>query len=227
MSSSLDLLARYQRIAPLYDLLDAPFEWGRQRVVRGEMFHGLSGLILDAGVGTGRNFPFYPNASEVAGIDLSPAMLKRAGPRRVRSSAPVELRVMDVTRLDFPDRSFDAVVASFLFCVLSEEQQLPALSELGRVLRPAGIIRLLDYVRPRQPFRRFVTRLWDPWIRRAFGASFDRAPERYLSEAGLRLVDARFVAADLIRLLEAGHANDETEKTLSASLEKSCPTFTI
>jgi ubiquinone/menaquinone biosynthesis C-methylase UbiE len=50
--------ARYQRIAPFYDLLDLAFEYGRYRKIRPQLFAGLSGLILDAGVGTGRNFPF-------------------------------------------------------------------------------------------------------------------------------------------------------------------------
>ena len=46
------------------------------------MFHGLSGRILDAGVGTGRNFPYYPPGNDIVGIDLSPAMLARAERRR-------------------------------------------------------------------------------------------------------------------------------------------------
>src|SRR5438132_13662666 len=97
---------RYQRIAWAYDLLDLPFEYGRYRKIRPQMFRGLSGRILDAGVGTGRNFPFYPPDSEVVGIDLSPAMLARAGRRLPTAMAPVELRQMDGTQLDFPDRSF-------------------------------------------------------------------------------------------------------------------------
>jgi SAM-dependent methyltransferase len=52
---------------------------------------GLSGLILDAGVGTGRNFPFYPHGAKIVGIDLSPAMLARAERRRPSAPAEVEL----------------------------------------------------------------------------------------------------------------------------------------
>src|SRR5205085_8119269 len=103
---------RYQRIAWVYDLLDLPFEYGRYRKIRPLLFRGLSGRILDAGVGTGRNFPFYPPGSEVVGIDLSPAMLARAERRRPTAAARVELRQMDVTRLGFPDRSFDAAIAT-------------------------------------------------------------------------------------------------------------------
>ena len=105
---------RYQRIAWAYDLLDLPFEYGRYRKIRPLLFRGLSGRILEAGVGTGRNFPFYPPDSEIVGVDLSPAMLARAERRRRTAATKVELRQMDVTQLNFPDRSFDAAVATFL-----------------------------------------------------------------------------------------------------------------
>src|SRR5256885_12979549 len=84
--------ARYQRIAPLYDILDLPFEYGRYRKIRPQLFAGLSGLILDAGVGTGRNFPFCPPGAKIVGIDLSPAMLARAARRRPSATAEIELR---------------------------------------------------------------------------------------------------------------------------------------
>ena len=89
---------RYQRIARFYDLLDLPFEYSRYRHIRPLLFRGLSGRLLDAGVGTGRNFPFYPRGAEVVGIDLSPAMLARAERRRGTAAASVQLQQMDVTK---------------------------------------------------------------------------------------------------------------------------------
>jgi demethylmenaquinone methyltransferase/2-methoxy-6-polyprenyl-1,4-benzoquinol methylase len=160
----LSTFERYQRIAPLYDLLDLPFEYGRYRRIRRLLFQGLSGRLLEAGVGTGRNFPFYPPGSTVVGIDISPAMLARAGRRRKSAAAEVELRQMDVTRLDFADRTFDGAVATFLFCVLPDQLQVPALKELGRVVKADGLIRLLEYMRPHQTVRRILARLWEPWI---------------------------------------------------------------
>ena len=194
--------ARYQRIAPFYDLLDLPFEYGRYRKIRPQLFAGLSGLILDAGVGTGRNFPFYPPGARIVGIDLSPAMLARAARRRPLSAAEIELRQMDVTQIELPDRHFDAAVATFLFCVLPDELQVPALRELGRVTKPGAVIRLLEYTRPQGAFRRTMTKLWEPWVRWAYGAGFDRRTEQHIPEAGLRLVQSRFVVDDLIKILE-------------------------
>lgn len=194
---------RYERIAPLYDLLDLPFEYRRYRQLRPLLFAGMNGLILDAGVGTGRNFPFYPSGAKAIGIDLSAAMLVRARQRLGHVRAEVELREMDVTHLDFPDHHFDNAVATFLFCVLPDELQTPALTEIKRVLKPSGILRLLEYTRPTDPFRRAITKLWQPWVHWAYGASFDRNTEQYVPAAGLQLTDSRFVVADLIKLITA------------------------
>jgi len=196
-------LERYERIAAFYDFLDLPFEYGRYRKIRPLLFEGLSGRLLDAGVGTGRNFPFYPPAAEVIGIDLSPAMLARAERRRGSAAAPVELRQLDVTRLDYPDRYFDAAVATFLFCTLPDELQVPALKELGRVVKAGGLIRLLEYTRPRGAIRRAITKIWEPWVYWAYGAGFDRRTEEHVPEAGLQLIDSRFVAGDLIKIITA------------------------
>ncbi len=196
------LFERYQRIAPLYDLLDYPFEHGRYQAIRPLLFEGLSGRVLDAGIGTGRNIPFYPPGAEMVGIDQSPAMLARATRRREELGAHVELKRMDVKHLDFPDGHFDAAVATFLFCVLPDADQEPALRELARVVKPGGMIRLLEYVRPEDALRRFIARLWEPWMNWAYGASFDRRTEAHARQAGLQIASARFLHADLIKLIE-------------------------
>lgn len=193
----------YNRISRLYDILDLPFEHGRYKPLRREMFKGVSGTILDAGVGTGRNFSFYPVDSKVFGIDLSPAMLGRARQRRGKLGTKVDLREMNVMEMNFTDNSFDAVVSTFLFCVLDAEHQLPALKELGRVCRPDGTIHILEYAYSENPLRRFIMKLWAPWVRFAYGAEFNRNTEQYLEAAGLDLVDKQFLYKDIIKLLTA------------------------
>lgn len=194
-------VARYQRIAPLYDFLDAGFERKRYSGLRPLLFENLEGELLDAGVGTGRNCAYYPPEAVVSGIDTSPAMLARAHERCPTLAASGRLYQMDVTDLRFPSASFDGAVASFLFCVLPDDQQVPALRELRRVVKPGGLIRLLEYVRPTGGLRRFITRLWQPWIAWAYGASFDRNTEQHVPAAGLELVESRFVVSDLLKLL--------------------------
>lgn len=197
----MDKRVRYAGIARFYDLLDLPFEYGRYRPLRRELLQGLSGRILDAGVGTARNAPFYPKGAEVVGIDISEAMLARAVKRSRTLGVPVTLAAMDALRTGFPDACFDAVVATFLFCVLDESHQLPALRELGRVCKRDGEIHILEYTYSSYRLRRFVMKLWAPWVRFAYGAGFDRNTESYAADAGLVLVSKRWLFRDIIKLL--------------------------
>ena len=196
------VLQRYQRIAPFYDLLDWPFETWRYRAIRPLLFKGLSGRVLDAGVGTGRNMPFYPRGATVTGIDISPRMLARAERRRAALALQVELRRGDLTGLDFADATFSAAVAAFVFCVMPDADQPAALAELGRVVKPGGTIRLLEYVRPSGVLRGTIARLWAPWMAWAYGAGFDRRTKEHIRAAGLTIARELFVVADLINLIE-------------------------
>ncbi len=192
---------KYKSIARLYDILDMPFEYRRYRPIRRELWAGLSGRILDAGVGTGRNMEFYPADALVTGLDYSPDMLGRARARRDRLGRSVDLIECDITHAAFAENSFDVIVATFLFCVLDDELQRPALAELGRVCRPGGEIHILEYSLSKDPFRKFMMKLWAPWVRFAYGASFDRNTEQYAAAAGLELVSSRFLFMDIIKLL--------------------------
>lgn len=203
--------ATYQRIARWYDLLDAPFERKRYQPIRPLLFAGLSGRVLDAGVGTGRNIPFYPQDGDMLGIDLSPAMLTRASRRRDEVGRDVALMEMDVMHTSFEDNSFDAVVSTFLFCVLAPEHQLPALKELARICKPDGEIRLLEYSYSKNPMKRFIMRLWAPWVRFAYGAAFDRNTYLYLEEAGFEETENYFLVDDIIRFIVARPKNRPPE----------------
>jgi len=193
----------YDRIAAFYDLLDLPFEHFRYRRVREEAFRGLSGRVLDAGVGTGRNIAYYPAGAEVVGIDLSRAMLARAHRRALAIGRSVDLRQADVMATGCAQGRFDAIVSTFLFCVLDDAHQLPALRELRRICRPGGEIRIVEYAISRNPARRLSMKLWAPWVRFAYGAAFDRDTEQYLDRAGLVLVETRFLVSDTLKLIIA------------------------
>jgi ubiquinone/menaquinone biosynthesis C-methylase UbiE len=198
-------LRTYERIAPFYDLIDLPFEYARYRSIRPLLFSGLYGRILDAGVGTGRNIAFYPPGADVCGIDLSPAMLERAARRRTGPTTTLRLLRMDVTQLAFAEDSFDAAVASFVFCTMPQNARRAALRELNRVVKPNGPIRLLEYAPPRSPLRRRLTRMWQPWVSWAFGAKLDEDVELELSEASLIVTRSRYVTGT-IKLVEAAAA---------------------
>ena len=93
------------------------------------------------------------------------------------------------------------MIATFLFCVLDDADQEPALRELRRICKPDGEIRLIEYSYSANPLKRFIMRLWAPWVRLMYGASFERHTERYVEDAGLELAEERFMFQDIIKLL--------------------------
>jgi phosphatidylethanolamine/phosphatidyl-N-methylethanolamine N-methyltransferase len=192
----------YDRMAPLYDKLDAVYEWSWKRRLRAELFRHARGRdLLDVGVGTGCNMPFYPAGARVVGIDASRGMLARARGRARALGREVELRQMNLLRLDLPDASFDTVAVTFVLLCLPDELQLQALRELRRVTRPGGRVLLLDY---RGSSRRHVqvwTKALSTWLRWAFAARFDPATDRYLHPAGLRVETRRSHMGEGVALL--------------------------
>jgi ubiquinone/menaquinone biosynthesis C-methylase UbiE len=191
----------YARIAPWYDLLDLALEYRRYRALRSATFARIlqQVRILDCGAGTGRNVAHYPDHARVTAFDLSLPMIARGRQR----SAGIPILQADVTRLPFVDRSFEAAVATFLFCVLPDEWQQSALREIMRVVETGGRIVLLDYALSSHPIRRAWMHLWRPWIGFAYGASFTRGTAEHVARAGLRIEERRFLHSDTIELIVA------------------------
>jgi ubiquinone/menaquinone biosynthesis C-methylase UbiE len=113
--------------------------------LRAGVIGGSSGRILELGVGTGQNLPFYPPGVRVIGIDPDPAFLRRAEARAARSAASVRLVVGAGEALPFPDGIFDEVVATLVFCTVP----FPSVSlmEVRRVLRANGRLRFMEHIR--------------------------------------------------------------------------------
>ncbi|MFO7892819.1 MAG: methyltransferase domain-containing protein [Longimicrobiales bacterium] len=179
----------YDRIAPVYDLIEAPMEWlgGRDRRVR--VISGAHGDVLEVGVGTGRNLDLYPDDARVTGIDISEGMLQRARARASGLEPSPDLRVADAESLPFEDDRFDTVTATCVFC--SVEDPVRGLEEIRRVVKPGGEVRLLEHVRPRNPV---LGKLFDwltPLTRRLMGPEINRRTEANVEAAGLAIVDVR------------------------------------
>ncbi|MCW2316214.1 ubiquinone/menaquinone biosynthesis C-methylase UbiE [Rhodoblastus acidophilus] len=198
---SLNARKTYERIAFLYDFLDAPYEIGWKRALRRRMFEGLKGAILDAGVGTGCNFVAYPAGVKASGCDASAAMLERARARADRLGVMVDLRRSDLTRLDWADATFDGVVATFVFACIEDHEQLAALKELRRVCKPTGEIRIVDYRLSPRPLVRKRQQLMSKWLSGAFAASYTPTTEHYFAAAGLEVIEEKFLRSDVLKMI--------------------------
>lgn len=194
---------KYRITAHLYDILDWP--WERQyRKWRPEIVGDVEGRVLEAGVGTGRNLAHYPAGVEVHAIDLSESMLARARRRAASADCRLTLRQADALDLDhLEDASFDWYVATFLYCVLPDRLQPPALAQMRRVLVPGGRFRLVEILYSRRFWRRLPQKLLTPFVEGVYGARFDRHTREHLEATpGLEITRSRWLREDTHLLLE-------------------------
>ncbi|MCL5026653.1 MAG: class I SAM-dependent methyltransferase [Chloroflexi bacterium] len=193
---------RYDRQARLYDLTEAPMERLAFSRWRSLLWSRVAGpRVLEVGVGTGKNLPYYSPQWEAAGIDLSPKMVERARRRAATLGLAVELQVMDAQALAFPDASFDTVVATFVFCSVPDPVQ--GLREVRRVCRPGGQVLLLEHVLSRHQPARSIMQALNPIMVRVTGANINRETVTNVQRAGLEIVSVTDLFAGIVKLIEA------------------------
>lgn len=145
----------YEFYAPVYDFI---FDWifapGRAAAIK-HLVLEPNDRVLEVGIGTGLNLPLYPLAVHLTGIDLSQEMLDKAVDRVQTLTMPnVTLKVMDATSLDFGENEFDKALATYTISAVPDP--VAVLREMRRVVRPGGIIVLLNHFRSeRGPMGRF------------------------------------------------------------------------
>jgi phosphatidylethanolamine/phosphatidyl-N-methylethanolamine N-methyltransferase len=183
----------YARWAPVYDLVfGAVFEHGRHAAIAAA--ERVGGRVLEVGVGTGLSLPYYSSAVRLCGVDISEPMLRKAqqrvaelGLRNVEA-----LSVMDAEHLEFPDASFDVVVAQYVITTVPNPEA--TLDEFARVLKPSGEIVLVSRVGAEAGLRRALERWFAPAARK-LGWRTEFSFERYALWAqntnGMRLVERR------------------------------------
>jgi len=147
----------YELYAPVYDFI---FDWifapGRAAAVK-PLALQPNDRVLEVGIGTGLNLPLYPPAVRLTGIDLSQEMLDKAVERVQTLTMPnVTLKVMDATSMDFGENEFDKALATYTISAVPDP--VAVLREMRRVVRPDGILVLLNHFRSE---RRAVGRFED------------------------------------------------------------------
>jgi len=193
---------RYNRIAAVYDSLESPTELLSYSRWRKEIFEWIpkKGRILEVGVGTGQNLPYYRNR-KVFAVDISENMLKKAKIRAGKSEAIVHLIQMDVERLGFPDGSFDAAISTYVFC--SVENPMNGLKEIKRVLRTDGTAVFLEHMRSENEFLGKVMDLLNHLVVNAFGPNINRHTVENIRKAGFEVLEEEYLLSSIFRMIVA------------------------
>ncbi len=198
---------RYDRLSRIYSYLEKGMGYGLNKW-RKRLFSRIRGRnILEVGVGTGANLPYYPKDLDVTGIDFSPGMLTYAKNTVDNLDLSVQLLEMDVQHLKFPNDSFDTVIATCVFC--SVPDPVKGLQEIYRVFKSGGKLLMLEHVLSCRLGLRQVMNIVNPVVLRVMGSNINRETRDYLEQSGF-IVREKDLWLDILKIFVATKSKNKS-----------------
>lgn len=191
---------RYDRVAKVYDIIEQPMEAMILKKWRLEAIKELKGKVLEVGVGTGKNIPYYPDDIDITAIDFSSKMLEKARLKAEKFKKNVDLIQMDAQNMDFQDNAFDMVFTTCVFC--SVPDPIKGLVEIRRVCKPNGKIIMIEHVRSENKIIGTIMDLLNPVIVNLYGANINRRTVENTNKAGFIKVEEINLAGGIVKKIE-------------------------
>ncbi len=154
----------------------------RERVIG-----AAEGRVLEIGVGSGMNLPFYrPSVREVLALEPAPRLLTMARSASHASSMPVSFLEASAEAIPLDQHSVDTIVTTWTLC--SIPQAATALAEMRRVLRPGGKLLFVEHGRaPDAIVRWWQDRLTPVWRSISGGCHLNRPIQAMIEGARFRI----------------------------------------
>lgn len=158
---------------------------------RERVLSAAEGRVLEVGIGSGMNLPFYAGrVTQVVGIEPAPRLLEMAREAAKHHRVPVELISASAESIPLPDHQFDTVVTTWTLCSIPVASV--ALHEMRRVLKPTGRLLFVEHGRaPEENVRRWQDRLTPVWKRLGGGCHLNRPIRELIEGAGFTIEHLR------------------------------------
>jgi ubiquinone/menaquinone biosynthesis C-methylase UbiE len=188
------------------------FAMTREEAMRLRAAHvpAARGVVLEVGIGSGLNVPFYTSAvTHLYGVDPSAELLAMARKKATAAPFPVELFNQAADRIPLADESVDTVVVTWSLCSIGDPAA--ALREMRRVLKPDGALIFVEHgLAPDAGVRKWQNRLTPLWRPLTGGCHLNRKMDDLVRGAGFSITDLRVEYAPGPRMFSytyQGHAN--------------------
>jgi ubiquinone/menaquinone biosynthesis C-methylase UbiE len=158
---------------------------------RRRVIGAAQGRVLEVGIGSGLNLPFYGDqVTEIVGLDPSRALIDMAGRRARANGRTVSFLPASAEAIPLDARSVDTVVTTWTMCSIPHPER--ALAEMRRVLKPGGDLLFVEHGRAPDPWvMRFQDWLTPAWRPLTGGCHLNRPMAELITGAGFRFVDLR------------------------------------
>jgi ubiquinone/menaquinone biosynthesis C-methylase UbiE len=168
-------------------LLDFAMKYEELTILREKMIPAARGVVLEAGIGSGLNLPFYTSAvTKLYGLEPSAQLLRTARTRSSGLAFPAEWLNTAAELIHLPDSSVDTVVVTWSLCSMKEPAA--ALGEMRRVLRPGGRLIFIEHgLSPDARVQSWQNRLTPVWRRLAGGCHLNRKIDDLIRSAGFSI----------------------------------------
>lgn len=146
-----------------------------------------TGRVLEVGIGSGLNLPFYgAGVSHLFALEPSPELRRMAGRRTRDTGFTVEFIDRPAEEIPLERASVDTVVTTWTLCTIPDADR--ALQEMKRVLKPAGALLFVEHgLAPDAGVRAWQRRLNPLWNRIGGGCNLDRKIDELIARSGFRL----------------------------------------
>jgi ubiquinone/menaquinone biosynthesis C-methylase UbiE len=193
---------KYNRFSFWYNIAEWPIEKLWYQRWRKRFLKNIKGKVLEIGIGTGKNLPFYDYTKvQLTAIDISKNMLEQAKVLAQNKKYPVSFKLITSDTLPFENKIFDYIVCTFVLC--SVPNQHKTLTEIKRVLKSSGKIIFIEHVLSKNKILAFFQQIHNPISKFLLGVNINRDTINNIKINKLKIINEENIAlGDVFKMVE-------------------------
>ncbi|MCU1297867.1 MAG: methyltransferase [Acidobacteriaceae bacterium] len=159
------------------------------RELRKQVLPAAKGHVVEVGIGSALNLPYYSSdVVHLYGIDASSELLQMARQKTENAPFPVTLVNQTAEKIPLRSHSVDTVVMTWVLCSIA--QDITALQEMKRILKPNGRLIFLEHgLAPEPKIQFWQNHLTPIWKRMGGGCCLNKKIDELISRAGFRITE--------------------------------------